>query len=108
MPDLYAQIILGELNKYFPLDFDLDLNGRTLPWEAACLIPFVDEQLFLNAEKEVLSKEKFTEEEGLRNTIHFTYYSYKYNQNKQNVLPLTSTLTNFKHLELNYVQKTVQ
>jgi 5'-3' exonuclease len=26
------------------------LNGRTLPWEAAILIPFVDEELFIMAE----------------------------------------------------------
>ena len=37
------------------MDFDIDLNGRALPWEAACLIPFVDEALFIKHEAELLS-----------------------------------------------------
>jgi 5'-3' exonuclease len=43
LPPQYAPIFKGELKKYFPVDFDIDLNGRALPWEAICLIPFVDE-----------------------------------------------------------------
>ena len=39
--------IREELKEYFPLDFDIDLNGRALPWEAACLIPFCDEKIFI-------------------------------------------------------------
>jgi 5'-3' exoribonuclease 1 len=54
MPTAYSSIIDGVLNKYFPADFELDLNGRTLPWEAACLIPFCDEKLFLDTETELL------------------------------------------------------
>jgi len=38
------------LNEYFPDDFEIDLNGRTLPWEAVILIPFVDEAEFIDAE----------------------------------------------------------
>jgi 5'-3' exonuclease len=38
------------LKDYFPDDFEIDLNGRTLPWEAAILIPFADEQLFIDSE----------------------------------------------------------
>lgn len=45
---------MGELNVYFPEEFELDLNGRTLPWEAACLIPFIPEDLFLESEKKLL------------------------------------------------------
>lgn len=43
LPDGYDTIANGELIDFFPIDFDIDLNGRALPWEAACLIPFVDE-----------------------------------------------------------------
>ena len=35
------------LRPFFPDDFDIDLNGRTLTYEAACLIPFVDEKQFI-------------------------------------------------------------
>lgn len=46
------------------------MNGRTLPWEASILIPFVDENLFLEAENNLLSSGiKFTETEIDRNTI---------------------------------------
>ena len=48
LPSGYATIAKSEeLKSYFPLDFDIDLNGRALPWEAACLIPFVDEKQFI-------------------------------------------------------------
>jgi 5'-3' exonuclease len=40
----------GKLVEFFPSHFDIDLNGRTLPWEAAVLIPFADEDLFISAE----------------------------------------------------------
>jgi 5'-3' exonuclease len=41
------------LKEFFPDDFDIDLNGRTLPWEAAILIPFADEKLFIQVEQEL-------------------------------------------------------
>lgn len=44
------------LREYFPDDFDIDLNGRALPWEAACLIPFVDETLFITHELQLLKE----------------------------------------------------
>ena len=47
MPGPYLELATGPLKEYFPDDFDIDLNGRTLPWEAAILIPFADEELFL-------------------------------------------------------------
>jgi len=57
------------------------LNGRTLPWEASILIPFVDEQLFLEAENNLLlSGITFTEIENNRNTIKFNYPVYYYDK----------------------------
>jgi 5'-3' exonuclease len=47
LPKQYYDIMDKNLKEYFPDHFDIDLNGRALPWEAACLIPFVDENLFL-------------------------------------------------------------
>jgi 5'-3' exoribonuclease 4 len=99
MPGPYSTIIDGVLNKYFPANFELDLNGRTLPWEAACLIPFCDEKLFLETETELLKSVVFSDHETERNTINFTYYSFRYNPSKTNVLPLNSTLTNLGGLE---------
>lgn len=93
MPTSYSTIIDGVLNAYFPEDFELDLNGRTLPWEAACLIPFCDEKLFLETETELLKTVQFDSLQTERNTINFTFYSFRYNPTKVNVLPLSSTLT---------------
>jgi 5'-3' exonuclease len=51
LPEGYMSVVKNEqLIEYFPLDFDIDLNGRALPWEAACLIPFVDEQKAIRLE----------------------------------------------------------
>lgn len=51
LPSQYLALAEGVLQEYFPDDFDIDLNGRTLPWEAAVLIPFVDEDVFIEAEQ---------------------------------------------------------
>ena len=85
LPSIYSELIFGELKESFPDDFEIDLNGRTLPWEAACLIPFCDEEVFLDAEKRLLEKESYHEDDKERNIIHFTYYSYKYNKNKDKI-----------------------
>lgn len=47
LPSKYSTIATGYLNKFFPSDFEVDLNGKTLAWEAIVLIPFCDEALFL-------------------------------------------------------------
>jgi 5'-3' exonuclease len=54
LPPGYGQIAKNDLKRYFPLDFDIDLNGRALPWEAACLIPFIDEKSFIEHEAMIL------------------------------------------------------
>jgi len=43
VPKPYVQLAEGVLKEYFPDDFEIDLNGRTLAWEALILIPFADE-----------------------------------------------------------------
>lgn len=70
------------------------MNGRTLPWEAAILIPFADEELFVQAEKNLFERGmQFTDEEWKRNTVSFTYPSYKFDANlKKNSKELTSSL----------------
>lgn len=50
VPKPYLSLAQGPLKEFFPDDFDIDLNGRTLPWEAAILIPFANEALFISEE----------------------------------------------------------
>lgn len=47
LPTYYRPVAEGDLKEYFPEDFPLDLNGKTIAWEAIVLIPFCDEKLFL-------------------------------------------------------------
>ena len=56
-----------ELCGFFPADFEIDLNGRALPWEACCLIPFVDEKLAIMIETDGLVLTPLDEEEKKRN-----------------------------------------
>ena len=79
LPKCYEQIARGDLVQYFPEHFDLDLNGKTLAWEAIVLIPFVNETLFLQKEVELMtSGGSYSEEEHLRNNWSFTFFAYRY------------------------------
>ena len=51
LPKEYLALAEGELAESFPDHFDVDLNGKTLSWEAIVLIPFCPEEKFLTAEK---------------------------------------------------------
>lgn len=60
---------------FYPRDFDLDMNGKKMEWEAVVKIPFIDEKRLLTALK---SREKLlTPDERARNTfgasLKFTY-----------------------------------
>jgi len=67
------------LKEFFPNDFGIDLNGKTLPWEAIILIPFVDEVLFLQAEADMLKSGAVIDSKALiRNNAAFDFYSYSY------------------------------
>jgi 5'-3' exoribonuclease 1 len=59
------------MREFYPLDFELDLNGRSTPWEAIILIPFVDEDLLFAIENRLTAegKIKLTAEEENRNTL---------------------------------------
>ena len=81
--------------KYFPDDFEIDLNGKTLPWEAVILIPFVDEEDAIKAEASVMSEMKMTEREIIRNTISFDYPYFIYDRRHKNPVVLESMLKGF-------------
>ena len=36
---------------FYPVDFETDLNGKQMEWEAVVLIPFISEERLLNAMK---------------------------------------------------------
>ncbi|KAJ5708918.1 hypothetical protein N7493_010252 [Penicillium malachiteum] len=60
---------------FYPRDFDLDMNGKKMEWEAVVKIPFIDEKRLLDALK---TREKYlTPDEQARNgfgtSLKFTY-----------------------------------
>lgn len=59
LPKDYSQIYqLEEMRNYYPLDFNIDLNGRSTPWEAIILIPFVNEEKLFQIEKRLSDEGK--------------------------------------------------
>ena len=69
LPSCYKTIATGDLNEFFPDDFSVDLNAKTLAWEAIVLIPFCDQKLFLEAEQRMIAsgKAQYTDREINRN-----------------------------------------
>ena len=60
---------------FYPRDFDLDMNGKKMEWEAVVKIPFIDETRLLAAMK--TKEHLLSEDERQRNdfgvTVKFTY-----------------------------------
>lgn len=77
LPQEYVDLAKNQLIGFFPDDFEVDLNGRSLPWEAAILIPFANEDKFISLEQELFeSKLKLSEEETFRNTVTLKYWAF--------------------------------
>ena len=60
---------------FYPRDFELDMNGKKMDWEAVVKIPFMEEKRLLNA---MAPKDKLlSDDEKRRNdfgvTLKFTY-----------------------------------
>lgn len=64
--------------EFYPRDFELDMNGKKMEWEAVVKIPFIDEELLLAAMKQ--KDTLLSEEEKKRNefgvTIKFSFSPY--------------------------------
>ena len=105
LPPGYGGIARSEeLRAFFPQDFDIDLNGRALPWEAACLIPFVDERRFIDNEGRMLAGQALSEDDKRRNQIYFYFKKYRYDaelKKAATVVPLVSTIKKFANLKRN-------
>eukprot|EP00347_Sterkiella_histriomuscorum_P002677 403367227 len=100
LPQQYSEIILGVLRKYFPDDFTIDLNGRSLPWEAVCLIPFVEESLFIELEQQLLLRLPLSDYENVRNSTKFEYVGYLYELQEEQAI-LESSLQKFESIKNN-------
>lgn len=67
---------------YYPLDFEVDMDGKKNPWEAVVLLSFIDADRLLQAEKEYCPKSQLKESEIRRNSFSdLTRYRYDTNFN---------------------------
>ena len=54
--------------KYYPLEFELDQDGKKNPWEAVVILPFIDETDLVTAEAQYCHESKLSEAEKKRKT----------------------------------------
>ena len=44
LPDAYSHLMVkGPIVDFYPEEFEQDLNGKQMDWEAVVLVPFIDE-----------------------------------------------------------------
>ncbi|KEF54813.1 alkaline phosphatase D [Exophiala aquamarina CBS 119918] len=78
VPEVYHELMTSKdspIIDFYPRDFELDMNGKKMDWEAVVKIPFIDEKRLLSA---MAPKDKLlTADEKLRNdfgvSLKFTY-----------------------------------
>jgi 5'-3' exoribonuclease 1 len=78
VPEAYHDLMTSvdsPIIDFYPRDFELDMNGKKMEWEAVVKIPFIEEDRLLKAMKS--REHHLTREQKLRNefgvTLKFTY-----------------------------------
>ncbi|CAH8571389.1 unnamed protein product [Schistosoma turkestanicum] len=77
VPKPYWELMVSPsspLAKFFPKEFETDINGKIASWEAVVLIPFSDQEFLINAMKD--GNGKLTEQEKQRNQ-HKSHLFYR-------------------------------
>lgn len=72
LPKAYQKLMLessSPIQKFYPDDFYVDLNGKQNAWEAIALIPFIDTDELIKAVSKIDHKMELTTEERLRNIL---------------------------------------
>lgn len=78
LPKCYHNLMTDDnslIKSYYPEEFQTDLNGKRQEWEAVVLVPFIDEEILLDAMKPC--NELLSPEEAKRNT-HGPMLVYEY------------------------------
>mmetsp|Transcript_10877 Transcript_10877/g.28592 ORF Transcript_10877/g.28592 Transcript_10877/m.28592 type:complete len:391 (+) Transcript_10877:315-1487(+) len=74
LPEPYVKLMEDEkspIKHYYPLDFELDLNGKKFAWQGIALLPFVDAKLLLDTLASV--EDCLSPEEKRRNSRGCSY-----------------------------------
>lgn len=112
VPLVYRDLMTEQTSpiiKFYPENFDKDMNGKKQEWEAIIKIPFIEEELLLGTMRRV--EQALTPEERLRNSFGeatiFHYDANKKDQNYESSNEKFTTITNdkcdekiYKHAEL--------
>ena len=77
VPTVYHELMTSPdspIIDFYPRDFELDMNGKKMDWEAVVKIPFIDEKRLLAAmepKNKLLSEsEKTRNEFGVHSEVH--------------------------------------
>ena len=71
------------LKESYPLDFEIDMNGKRNPWEAVVLLPFIDSSLLLESEAAHCQPGLLTPRERARNNFgNILHYRFDPSNNK--------------------------
>jgi len=72
LPPSYAALMTdatSRLKDAYPFTFDLDPNGKTQPWEAVVLIPFLDEDIMISQLNQIDHLAQLSDQERRRNDV---------------------------------------
>ncbi|TQN73882.1 5'-3' exoribonuclease 1 [Colletotrichum shisoi] len=78
VPEVYWDLMTNPnspIYDFYPRDFELDMNGKRMEWEAVVKIPFIDEKRLLSAmeSKNKLLSQDQKERNGFGVALKFTY-----------------------------------
>lgn len=65
------------IRQFYPVDFEVDMNGKKNPWEGVNLLPFIQIDLLLDAIAKYVPNDKLTPAEKHRNRVgEIFFYTY--------------------------------
>ena len=92
------------LKSYYPIEFELDQNGKKNPWEAVVIIPFINADILRDACNQI-DQSKVLEIEKKRNNLH--YHSTWYYHDEKYTSTLEATLPGIPSLKDMHTQKKI-
>eukprot|EP00916_Digyalum_oweni_P014833 GHVL01024268.1.p1 GENE.GHVL01024268.1~~GHVL01024268.1.p1 ORF type:complete len:1581 (+),score=236.97 GHVL01024268.1:171-4913(+) len=71
LPSSFQSLLHDEnspIKSFYPITFDIDMEGTNVPWGGITLIPFIDQKKLIDAMDDALIKNPLNDEESSRNT----------------------------------------